>query len=82
MCVQMVPSRASALVSWRDEAEAGRAIGGHGRPVQADDLVAEAQRAVHAGAQLFDHAHDAHARHFLDDRRRRVELAEDHLEEQ
>lgn len=62
-----------------DEAEAGGAVGGHGGLVQRDDLVAEVQRAVQAGAQLLHHAHDAHARHLLDHGRRGVQLPEDDL---
>lgn len=65
----------------RDEAEARRAVGGHGVFIQGDDLVAEVQRAVEPRAQLLHHPHQTHAGHLLDHSRGGVELTEDHLRE-
>lgn len=66
-------------VAWGHEAEAGRAVGGHGAFVQRDRLVAETQRAVQTCAELLDHPDDPDPRHLFDHPGGRVQLTEDNL---
>lgn len=65
-----------------DEAEASRAVGGHGALIQGDDLITEVQRAVQARTQLLHNPHDPDPRHLLDHCRRGVQLTEDDLREE
>lgn len=68
-----------SLVPRRDKAEAGRAVSGHGRLVQGDQLVAELQRTVQTLAQLLNDPHDANAGHVLDHGCRGVQFSENNL---
>lgn len=68
-------------VSGCDEAEASRAVGGHGALIQGDDLVTEVQRAVQACTQLLHNPHNPYPRHLLDHCHRGVQLMEDDLRE-
>lgn len=69
-------------VSGCDEAEASRAVGGHGALIQGDDLVTEVQWAVQARTQLLHNPHDPYPRHLLDHCHRGVQLTEDDLREE
>lgn len=69
----------SSQVSRGNEAEASRAVSGHGGLIQGDDLIAEVQRAVQTRTQLLHHPHDPNPRHLLDHSCRGVQLAEDDL---
>lgn len=69
----------SSLVSRGNEAEASRAVSGHGGFVQGDDLVAEAQRAVQSSTQFLYHPQDPDSCHLLNHSCRGVQLTEDNL---